>query len=32
MEPILNYFGESHYKAKDYQTFMGDFKPKWTAP
>ncbi len=24
MEPILNYFGEAHYKAKDYQTFMGD--------
>ena len=31
MEPILHYFGGSHYKAKDYQTFMGDFKPKWTA-
>jgi len=31
MEPILNYFGESHYKAKDYQTFMGGFKGKWTA-
>ncbi|MCB0766216.1 MAG: thioredoxin family protein [Flavobacteriales bacterium] len=32
MEPILHYFGGAHYKAKDYQTFMGDFKPKWTAP
>lgn len=31
MEPILHYFGGAHYKAKDYQTFMGDFKPKWTA-
>lgn len=32
MEPILHYFGGGHYKTKDYQTFMGDFKPKWTAP
>lgn len=31
MEPILHYFGGSHYKTKDYQTFMGDFKGKWTA-
>lgn len=30
MEPILHYFGGSHYKTKDYQTFMGDFKGKWT--
>jgi thioredoxin-related protein len=29
MEPILNYFGGGHYKEKDYQTFMGDFKPEW---
>jgi thioredoxin-related protein len=32
MEPILNYFGEEHYKTKDYQTFLGAFKAKWTAP
>ncbi len=32
MEPILNYFGESHYKSQDYQTFMSTFKGKWTAP
>ena len=31
MEPILHYFGGAHYKGKDYQTFMGEFKPKWTA-
>jgi thioredoxin-related protein len=31
MEPILHFFGGGHYKAKDYQTFMGDFKPKWGA-
>ncbi|HRH71351.1 MAG: thioredoxin family protein [Flavobacteriales bacterium] len=30
MEPILNYFGEAHYKGKDYQTFIGGFKGKWT--
>lgn len=29
MEPILTYFGEGHYKDKDYQTFMAEFKPKW---
>jgi thioredoxin-related protein len=29
MEPILSYFGEAHYKTKDYQTFMGGFKGKW---
>lgn len=32
MEPILNYFGGSHYKAKDYQTYMSEFKPKWGTP
>lgn len=32
MEPILHYFGGGHYKGKEYQAFMGDFKPKWTAP
>ncbi|MCB0780018.1 MAG: thioredoxin family protein [Flavobacteriales bacterium] len=32
MEPILNYFGEGHYKTKDYQTFMGTFKSRWSAP
>lgn len=31
MEPILNYFGEAHYKGKDYQTFVGGFKGKWAA-
>jgi len=31
MEPILNYFGGAHYKSKDYQTFMGEFKPKWAG-
>lgn len=31
MEPILHYFGGAHYKAKDYQTFMGEFKAKWGA-
>lgn len=30
MEPILNYFGEAHYKGKDYQSFVGGFKGKWT--
>ncbi len=29
MEPILSYFGEAHYKSKDYQTFIGGFKGKW---
>ena len=29
MEPILHYFGGGHYKGKDYQSFMGEFKPKW---
>lgn len=32
MEPILNYFGENHYKSQDYQTFMGTFKGKWAPP
>jgi thioredoxin-related protein len=32
MEPILNYFGEGHYKTKDYQAFLSGFKAKWTAP
>ena len=32
MEPILNYFGEAHYKTKDYQAFLSGFKAKWTAP
>ena len=32
MEPILNYFGEAHYKGTDYQSFVGTFKPKWTTP
>ncbi len=31
MEPILHYFGGGHNKTKDYQTFMGDFKPKWAG-
>jgi len=32
MEPILVYFGEGNYKTQDYQTFMGTFKSRWTAP
>ena len=32
MEPILMYFGENAYKTQDYQTFLGSFKSKWTAP
>jgi len=32
MEPILAYFGEGPYKTQDYQTFMGSFKSRWTAP
>ena len=29
MEPILNFFGEGHYKKGDYQTFMNGFKAQW---
>jgi thioredoxin-related protein len=32
MEPILNYFGEGHYKTQDYQAFMGTFKSRWKTP
>jgi thioredoxin-related protein len=32
MEPILVYFGEGHYKTKDYQTFISSFQPRWTTP
>lgn len=32
MEPILVYFGEGVHKTQDYQTFMGTFKSRWTAP
>lgn len=32
MEPILTFFGEGHYKTKDYQTFMNGFKSRWTTP
>jgi thioredoxin-related protein len=29
IEPVLNYFGEGHYKTKDYQTFLTGFKGQW---
>ncbi len=32
MEPILAYFGEGVYKNQDYQSFLGTFKSRWTAP
>ncbi|MFN3875940.1 MAG: thioredoxin family protein [Flavobacteriales bacterium] len=31
IEPVLHYFGEGHYKAQDYQTFLSGFKGKWGA-
>lgn len=32
IEPILIYFGEGHYKTKEYQGFLGEFKGKWGTP
>ncbi|HRD51114.1 MAG TPA: thioredoxin family protein [Flavobacteriales bacterium] len=29
IEPILNYFGEGHYKTQEYQAFLNGFKGKW---
>ena len=32
IEPILHYFGEGHYKTKEYQAFLNEFKGKWGTP
>jgi thioredoxin-related protein len=31
IEPILTFFGEGHYKTKDYQSYKGGFKGQWGA-
>jgi thioredoxin-related protein len=31
IEPILTFFGEGHYKTKEYQAYMGTFKGQWGA-